>query len=94
MVPGPNLAFTGPCARLLRSRGSATACSTIVGDMRIVFVDNHLISRPTARAHLTEGLAQHFSREGDDVLVAPAKYEDEPSEELRDGNRTTSGGSP
>jgi glycosyltransferase involved in cell wall biosynthesis len=55
--------------------------------VRIAMVNNFFVPRPSGSVHLTEGLANHLSARGHDVLIITAAHRDAPAEEIRDGYR-------
>jgi glycosyltransferase involved in cell wall biosynthesis len=55
--------------------------------MRIVYLNNFFLPRPSGSSHLTAELAAHFAGRGDEVLVITSQYDDAPAYEVRDGYR-------
>jgi 1,2-diacylglycerol 3-alpha-glucosyltransferase len=55
--------------------------------MRIAYLNNFFLPRPSGSSHLTAELAKHFARRGDEVLVVTSDYDGAPADERRDGYR-------
>src|SRR6185295_2027446 len=55
--------------------------------MRIAYLNNFFLPRPSGSSHLTAELAAHFAGRGDEVLVITSAYDDAPTHEFRDGYR-------
>lgn len=55
--------------------------------MRIAYLNNFFLPRPSGSSHLTAELASRFAAHGDAVLVITSEYEGAPADEQRDGYR-------
>src|SRR3984893_14328997 len=55
--------------------------------MRIAYLNNFFLPRPSGSSHLTAELAKHFAGRGDEVLVITTEYDDAPAYEVCDGYR-------
>ena len=55
--------------------------------MRIAYLNNFFLPRPSGSAHLTAELASRFAAHGDEVLVITGEYEGAHIDERRDGYR-------
>src|SRR6478672_1418856 len=55
--------------------------------MRIAYLNNFFLPRPSGSSHLTAELAKRFARRGDEVVVITSEYEGAPTDEHRDGYR-------
>jgi glycosyltransferase involved in cell wall biosynthesis len=55
--------------------------------MRIAYLNNFFLPRPSGSSHLTAQLAARFAERGDEVLVVTGEYDGAPADERRDGYR-------
>ena len=55
--------------------------------MRIAYLNNFFLPRPSGSSHLTAELAKRFARQGDEVVVITTEYDDAPTDQRRDGYR-------
>src|SRR5688500_4703813 len=55
--------------------------------MRIAYLNNFFLPRPSGSSHLTAELAKRFAHRGDEVVVITTEYEGAPADEQRDGYR-------